>query len=514
MLRGVIRERTPRLGFRLLANELAPLILTDGGLALSEPKAVGARGSTKVLAASSLGSSLVFVSGAVVTVALAAIGREMRLSPLELQWVMNAELLPLAALTLVAGALGDRFGQKRIFLAGIVLYGLGATAIGFAPRFAPLIVGRFLQGLGEALILPNSLSVLGQAFPADKKARAVGIWSAAGAVASGVAPAIAGAILDNGAWRTTFLMLLPVAAGALAVGTVWIPKGSPISHARVDVGGAVFASVGLGGLGAGLSSLTNGSGLNLWVLVTLIVGLGGLAGLVVTERRLGDNAMLPPSLFASRSVVGANLFTALLYGPFTVMLTLIPFVMIQGAHLPTVVAGLAFIPLQVMITIVSPLAGMLCRRFGRRLPLFAGGAVVALGCTTALRIGPNATYWADFFPPILLLALGMSLAEAPLTTLVLTSVEPDRAGTASGVNSAVTRVGPLFAIALLGGVMQPGGPQLSQDSTWRWLSPRSRAFSPRARCSLSSRGPMSTSSRETDPFGVRNQQAGKAGSKQ
>jgi len=180
----------------------------------------------------------------------------------------------------------------------------------------------------------------------------------------------------------------------------------------------------------------------------------------VTERRLGDNAMLPPSLFASRSVVGANLFTALLYGPFTVMLTLIPFVMIRGAHLPTLVAGLAFIPLQVLITVVSPLAGMLCRRFGRRLPLFAGGTVVALGCAMALRVGSNATYWADIFPPIVLLSLGMSLVIAPLTTLVLTSVESDRAGTASGVNSAVARAGSLFAIALLGGVLQHGGPQL------------------------------------------------------
>ena len=438
----------------------ASLILTDGGLALSERKTAGARGSTRVLAASSLGSSLVFVSSAVVTVALAAIGRDMHLSPLDLQWVMNAELLPLAALTLVAGALGDRFGQKRIFLAGIALYGLGVVVVGFAPSFAPLVVGRFLQGLGEALILPNGLSVLGQAFPADKKARAVGIWSAAAAVASGVAPAIAGAILDHGSWRATILMLLPVVAGALAVGAVWIPEDFPASRVRVDVGGAVLSTVGLGGLGAGLTSLTNGSGLNLWVLATLIVGLGGLAGLIVTQRRLGDNAMLPPSLFASRSVIGANLFTALLYGPFTVMLTLIPFVMIRGAHLPTLVAGLAFIPLQVLITVVSPLAGMLCRRFGRRLPLFAGSAVVSLGCAMALRIGPKATYWADIFPSILLLALGMSLAIAPLTTLVLISVESDRAGTASGVNSAVSRAGSLFAIALLGGVLQQGGPQL------------------------------------------------------
>jgi len=439
------------------------LILTDSGLALSEPKSVGAQGRTKVLAASSLGGCLVFVSSAIVTVALAAIGRDMRLSPLDLQWVMNAELLPLAALTLVAGALGDQFGQKRLFLGGIALYGLGAAAIGFAPSFATLIVGRFLQGLGEAVILPNGLSVLGQVFPADKKAHAVGIWSAAAAVASGVAPAIAGAILDHGSWRPTFLMLLPVVAIALAIGTVWIPKDLPTSDARVDVGGAVLSTVGLGGLSAGLTSLTNGSGPNLWVFVTLTVGLGGLAGLIVTQWRLGDNAMLPPSLFASRSVVGANLFTALLYGPFTVMLTLIPFVMIRGAHLPTLVAGLAFIPLQVLITVVSPLAGMLCRKFGRRSPLFGGGAVAALGCAMALRIGPNATYWADIFPSILLLALGMSLAIAPLTTLVLICVEPDRAGTASGVNSAVSRAGSLFAIALLGGVLQQGGPQLFSE---------------------------------------------------
>ena len=437
----------------------ASLILTDGSLALSEPKAVGAQGSTKVLAASSLGSCLVFVSGAVVTVALAAIGQDMGLSSLDLQWVMNAELLPLAALTLVAGALGDRFGQKRMFLAGIALYGLGTAAIGLAPSFAPLIVGRFLQGLGEAAILPNGLSVLGQAFPADKKARAVGIWSASAAAASGVAPAVAGAILDHGSWRTTFLMLLPVVAGALAVGAVWIPRDSPTSPARIDLGGAVFSIVGLGGLGAGLTSLTNGSGLNLWVLVTLIVGLSGLACLIVTERRLGDNAMLPPSLFTSRSVIGANLFTALLYGAFTVMLTLIPFVMIRGAHLPTLVTGLAFMPLQVLITVVSPLAGMLCRRFGRRPPLFAGGAVVALGCAMALAsirtrpIGRTSSAHPGA-------VAGHEPGNRTVDDSLLTSVESDRAGTASGVNSAVSRAGSLLAIALLGGVLQQGGPEL------------------------------------------------------
>jgi len=439
----------------------ASLILADGSLALTEPKAVGAQGSAKVLAASSLGSCPVFINGAVVTVSLAAIGRDMRLSPLELQWVLNAELLPIAALTLVAGALGDsRFGQRRIFLAGIALYGLGVAAVGFAPGFAALLVGRFVQGLGEALILPNGLSALGRAFPAEKKARAVGLWSAAAAVASGVAPAVAGAILDHGSWRTAILMLLPVVAGALAVGAVWIPRDSLDKHARVDVAGAAFSAMGLGGLAACLTSLTNGSGMNLWVAGTLIVGLGGFSGLVVTARALGDNALLPPSLLASRSVIGANVFTVLLYGAVTVMLTLMPFVMIRGVHMPTLAAGLAFIPLQVMVTVVSPLAGMLCRHFGRRLPLFSGAAVAAAGCAMALRVGPDATYWADIFPSVLLVSLGMGLAVAPLTTLVLTSVDPGRAGTASGVNGSVSRAGALVSIALLGGVLRQGGPGL------------------------------------------------------
>ena len=198
----------------------------------------------------------------------------MRLSPLDLQWVLNAEFLPLAAVTLVAGALGDRFGQKRIFLAGIALYGLGATAVAFAPSFALLIVGRFLQRLDGTLILPNGHSVLGHAFSADKKARAVGIWSAAAAVAGGVA-------------RARRDRRSRVQADDLSDAPARSRRRWPCPGRRWW---RIFSTVGLGGLGAGL---TNRSGLNLWVLVTLIIGLGGLAGLTVTERPLGDNAMLP-----------------------------------------------------------------------------------------------------------------------------------------------------------------------------------------------------------------------------
>lgn len=197
------------------------------------------------------------------------------------------------------------------------------------------------------------------------------------------------------------------------------------------------------------------------MLGPFILGVLSLAVLVRVERRLGDAAMLPAALFQSRSVVGANLFTLLLYGPFTVILTLIPFFMIRGVHLSPVLAGVAFIPLQLSITVVSPLAGMLCRRFGRRLPLIVGALIVALACALSLRIGPDASYAYDIFPAVLFLAIGMSLAIAPLATLVLTSVVPDRAGTAAGINGAVSRAGGLLGIALLGGVLQQREPKLT-----------------------------------------------------
>ncbi len=404
----------------------ASLILTDRSLALSEPKAVGAQGSTKVLAASSLSSCLMFVSSAVVTVALAAIGRDMRLSPLDLQCVMNAELLWLAARTLVAGALGDRFGQRRIFLAGIAFLGLSAAAIGFAP----LIFGRFLQGLGEAFD------------PAQRPFRA----------RAGLSRPWGRHLVRRHGCRQRRRALdrrrdprSRVLADDLSDAHARSRRRAGRRH-RVDTQGlpdqprpgrrrwrCLFDSRARR---AGRGADQPDSGLNLCVLVTLIVGLGGLACLIVIERRLGDNAMLPPSHFASRSVVGANPFTALLYGPFTVMLTLIPFAMIRGAHLQTPVAGLAFIPLQVLITVVSRLA-----------------ACSADSSAGACHCSPAAAPW-----------------DAPSRSVSVRT--------------------------------QPIG---------RRSSPRPVAVAGHLAVLIIEPGPTSTSSRETEPFGVRNRQAGKAG---
>ncbi|MDB5576786.1 MAG: hypothetical protein JWR80_1962 [Bradyrhizobium sp.] len=416
--------------------------------------------SGAVLAASSVGSSLVFVSGSVINVALASIGRDLGLSASELQWVLNAELLPLASLTLIGGALGDRFGQRQIFLLGIFLFLLASLGCGVATSWATLVAGRLAAGVGEALILPAGLSILGQSFAPERKAHAVGIWSASAAVASAIAPTLAGIALDHGSWRETFLMQVPLAALALVLAAVWTSNARFGAHIKVDFAAGGLSVLGLGALGYSLMTLSDVADRSRAFVFGVAVSVVAFATLVRVERRKGDHAMLPPALFASRTVVALTLFTALLYGAFTATLTLLPFVIINGAHLSALVAGTAFIPLQVLITGVSPWAGALCARFGHSLPLTAGALITGSGCIAALKIGIDATYWSDIFPAVLLVAVGMSLVVAPLTTLVLTSVDRLHAATASGFNGAVSRAGSLFAVALLGDILQRSGEDL------------------------------------------------------
>jgi MFS family permease len=416
--------------------------------------------SGELLAASCSGCCLVFVSGSVVSVALAAIGRDMTLRADQLQWIINAELLPLAALTLLGGALGDRYGQRRIFLLGIALFGVASVGCAVSANWAQLICGRFIQGVGEALILPAGLTILSGAFSPERKGAAVGIWSASAAVASAIAPAVAGLILDRGSWRATFLMQVPLAALAFIAASAWV---RPVPHdvrTPIDVPAALLSILGLTVLGWSLMKLSDRSANAAYSVAGLLVAASLFFVLALVEWRKKERAMLPPALFAARTVVSLNVFTLALYGAFAANQTLIPFVMIKGANLSALVAGLAFVPLQILIVVVSPMASMLCSRFGRRVPLVAGAVMAGMGCAAALRIGVGAQYWRDIFPAILLIATGMSLALAPMTTLVLTSVDANHAATASGFNSAVSRAGSLAAVALLGSVLQQSGTDL------------------------------------------------------
>lgn len=429
-------------------------------LARTCPSSEREAGRSTVLVASCVGCCLVFVSGSVISVALAAIGRDLAIGSRELQWVINSELLPLAAFTPLGGALGDRYGSRRIFLVGIAIFGFASLACAMSVDWVQLVCARLLQGVGEATILPGGLTILGNAFPPDRKSTAVGIWSASAAVAAAVAPALAGLILDHGSWRWVFLIQAPAALIAFALAWIWAPKKHPDDRVSIDLAAAGLSMAGLGILGWSLIAYSNDEGWSLLPLVGLLTSLTLFILLAVVERRKGDRAMLPPALFMARTVVSLNIFTLALYGATAATSTLIPFVMIKGAHLSPLLAGLAFVPLQILIVVVSPMASILCARFGRKVPLAAGAVIASLGCVAATRIGVDAQYWKDVFPAVFLVAVGLSLALAPMTTLVLTSVDEQHAATASGFNSAVSRAAQLSAVALLGGIFELSGSEL------------------------------------------------------
>ena len=414
-----------------------------------------------VLATTILASSLAFVDGSVVNVGLPAIGRSLGADAGALQWVVNAYLLPLSALLLLGGAAGDRFGRRRLLIAGTALFALASLGCALAPGLSVLLVSRFIQGMGAAMLMPNSLAILGATFTGEAKGRAIGIWAATGAAMGALGPVLGGWLIDLGSWRAIFLLNLPLAGGAILLAWRYVPRDEDHGEQQpLDWTGGLLATVGLGAL---TWALTVGSGRNGWsagAVGMTAVGLALLALFVFVEGRRGDRAMMPLALFASRSFVGLTLLTLFLYGALGGLFVLIPYVLIEAAHYSGTAAGAALVPLPLVLSVLSPLMGGLAGRIGPRLPLAIGPLVVAAGFLLALRIGATADYWTEVFPAIFTIAIGLSGAVAPLTTAVLNSVDARHTGSASGFNSAVARTGGLVATALLGGVLAAKGAQL------------------------------------------------------
>jgi len=414
-----------------------------------------------VLATTILASSLAFVDGSVVNVGLPAIGRSLGADAGALQWVVNAYLLPLSALLLLGGAAGDRFGRRRLLIAGTALFALASLGCALAPGLSVLLVSRFIQGMGAAMLMPNSLAILGATFTGEAKGRAIGIWAATGAAMGALGPVLGGWLIDLGSWRAIFLLNLPLAGGAILLAWRYVPRDEDHGEQQpLDWTGGLLATVGLGAL---TWALTVGSGRNGWsagAVGMTAVGLALLALFVFVEGRRGDRAMMPLALFASRSFVGLTLLTLFLYGALGGLFVLIPYVLIEAAHYSGTAAGAALVPLPLVLSVLSPPMGGLAGRIGPRLPLAIGPLVVAAGFLLALRIGATADYWTEVFPAIFTIAIGLSGAVAPLTTAVLNSVDARHTGSASGFNSAVARTGGLVATALLGGVLAAKGAQL------------------------------------------------------
>jgi EmrB/QacA subfamily drug resistance transporter len=412
------------------------------------------------LAACILASSLSFVDGSVLNVALPAIRAGYQANAQQVQWVVNAYLLPLSALLLLGGALGDHFGRRLLLVIGTNIFAVTSLICALAPSLPILLGARAAQGVGAALLLPNSLALLNAAFSGEKRGRAVGIWAAAGAAAAAVAPLIGGWLVGTVGWPAIFYINLPLALGAILLALRFVEESREPGAGRTDYAGALLATAGLGGL---TYALTLWSATRRFVpeaQVELAIGIAMLAGFLWVEHRRGIRAMMPLGLFTGRCFSGLNLLTFLLYGAFGAAMLLIPYVLITSGGYSPIQAGLAMLPLPVLMTAISPTMGGLAMRIGPRIPLTIGPLIVAVGMVLARLIDEDSSYWTGAFPAILVMALGMTIAVAPLTSSVLGSVEEEHVAMASGFNSAVARTGGLIATALLGSVLASNGEQL------------------------------------------------------
>jgi len=412
------------------------------------------------LAACVLASSLSFVEGSVLNVALPAIRASYGAGAADVQWVVNSYLLPLSALLLLGGALGDQYGRRLLLLIGTGLFAIASLICALAPSLGILLAARAAQGVGAALLLPNSLALLNAAYDGERRGRAVGIWAAAGAASAAIAPLIGGGLIDTVGWPAIFFINLPLAAGAMLLAVVFVPESRDKGAARTDYPGAALATLGLLGTTYGLTRWSSSTNLDAIAIATMVAGLVMLAAFLWVEGRRGDRAMLPLVMFTDRCFSGLNLLTFLLYGAFGAAMLLLPYVLISAGGYSPVQVGLAMLPLPILLSVASPPMGQFASRIGPRWFLIIGPLMVAAGMLLGRRIGADSNYWTSVFPAMTVMAAGMAIAVAPLTAAVLGSVDGQRVGTASGFNNAVSRTGGLIATALLGVVLSREGEAL------------------------------------------------------
>ena len=397
-----------------------------------------------------LASSLAFIDGSVVNVALPAIERSQGGSAEGVQWLITGYLLPLSALLMFGGSLGDRYGRRRILVLGIGLFAAASAACGAAPSLGVSIAARFVQGVGAALLLPSSLALLGATFTGPARGRAIGIWASAGAATGAAGPVLGGWLVDAVSWRMIFAINIPIAAMAILLARRAVPADRPGDAARLDLLGAGLATMGLAALTWGL---TIGAGQRGWTwpaVSAMGAGAAALALFVAWEGHKRQDAMMPLAMFGSRRFVGLTLLTLLLYGALGGLLVLLPYVLIKAAGYSGVAAGAALLPLPLILSALSPLAGGFAGRVGVRPLLITGPLIAACGFLLMIRVGPGMGYWTTLFPNLALMSAGLALAVAPLTTAVLESVDAAHTGAASGLNSAIARTGGLIGTALLG----------------------------------------------------------------
>jgi EmrB/QacA subfamily drug resistance transporter len=396
-----------------------------------------------VLAVSILGSSLAFIEGSAVSLALPSLQADLTLSATDLQWAVNVYLLTLGTFMLIGGSLGDRFGLRRVFMLGCAIFGLGALGCAAAPTLAALLCARIVQGVGGALLVPTSLALIGTHFELQERGRAIGTWAGASALTTAVGPLLGGWLVDQWDWRAVFLLVAPLVVLTLAIAAWRVPISPAQKHKRLDYAGALLLAAALGPLTFAL--VDRDAPLRaVWLLLAAAASIA----LIWREKHF-TAPLLPLGLFASRSFSGTNAMTFLLYAALGGALYFLPFNLIQVQGYSATQAGAAFLPLTLMLGFGSTLAGDLINRYPARKILTIGPLIAGLGFFALAIPGAQASFVTSFLPAVLLVGLGMTISVAPLTTVVMGAVSGRQTGTASGINNTVARLAGAITVALL-----------------------------------------------------------------